>query len=225
MDLTTNQSSTTSAYLPPINGNSTDWDIPEASTDPFVVSIPEDQTADVSCERESPFDDSSISIRSIMEACLVRFRTEIARPAEIGAKATDKLLFLLNTEDIEFGVNSQSETLVSHYLKLNPLLTRNWLNEVFVSNFGDVRITAGILHIVSRFSELEMYPQGQTMALAALSHQDNEIKELGVRVFEQWGTRKSLSILQDVHVETIWLQNYVNQVVGDLRAEYGLLGA
>lgn len=135
---------------------------------------------------------------------------------------TEKLLVALRNEDFEFGFTSYSESIVEEQLVLNKLATRNWLNELFVSHFGETKILVGLLHIISRFSELEMHPQGPTMALAALSHRHDEVQELAVRAFEHWGSLKSLEVLKHVHVGTGWLQKYINQVVEDLSLEHGI---
>jgi len=146
------------------------------------------------------------------------------RDEELKGKITDEFLVSLRKEEIEFGVASRTEIIVERQLKLNAMATRNWLNDLFVTHFNDTKILGGILHIISRFDELEMHPQGQTMALAAFNHSSDEIKELGVRAFEHWGSKNSLRILQDVSVETKWLQDYINQVVEDLSIEHGLSG-
>ncbi len=133
-----------------------------------------------------------------------------------------KLLSALRNEEFEFGMVSYSENIIEEELAVNALETRNWLNELFVSNFSDAKVLTGLLHVISRFRELEMHPQGITMALAALSHKDNEVKELGVRAFEHWGSLHSLKVLKEVKVGTLWLQKYIDEVVEDLSLEHGI---
>ena len=60
------------------------------------------------------------------------------------------------------------------------------------------------------------------MALSALSHKNDEIKELGIRAFESWGSKNSLETLKQISVEATWLKEYLDQVIHDLSTEYVL---
>ena len=67
-----------------------------------------------------------------------------------------------------------------------------------------------------------MSPQGATMALASLSHQDLECKECAIRAFESWSTYESLAILRFVSVEDDWIKDYLNSVILDIECKYGI---
>lgn len=135
------------------------------------------------------------------------------------SKITPEFLNLLKDEDFEFGYKTRSEMLIVEQLNTNALATRNWLNEIFLKHFHDESIVIGILRIIGRFDQEIIFPQGQTIALAALSHESDEIKELGIRAFEKWGTVESLNILKKVKSDSKWLQDYIDQVTSDLEAE------
>lgn len=132
---------------------------------------------------------------------------------------TPKFLSLIKEEDFEFGFVSRSEELIASQLQINALATRNWLNEIFINHFDNEVILIGLLRIISRFDESLIFPQGQTIALAALSHSNDEIKELGIRAFEKWCSAESLSILKKLNLNSAWLQEYVNDVINDLEEE------
>jgi hypothetical protein len=134
-------------------------------------------------------------------------------------KITAEFLNLLKDEDFEFGYKTRSEMLIVEQLNINALATRNWLNEIFLKYFHDESVVIGILRIIGRFEQEIIFPQGQTIALAALSHESDEIKELGIRAFEKWGTLESLNILKKVKSDSKWLQEYIDQVTFDLEAE------
>lgn len=132
---------------------------------------------------------------------------------------TPKFLSLIKEEDFEFGFISRSEELIKEQLQINALATRNWLNEIFVNNFDNEVILIGLIRIISRFDESLIFPQGQTIALAALSHFNDEIKELGIRAFEKWSSVESLNILKKLNLKSVWLQEYVDDVINDLEEE------
>jgi len=134
-----------------------------------------------------------------------------------------ELINLINEEDFEFGFISRSEELINNQLEINDLATRNWLNELFISNFNNDGILIGLLRIIGRFDQEIIFPQGQTMALAALSHRNDEIKELGIRAFENWASENSIEVLKNTNIELDWLNKYKNEVISDLENELCLI--
>lgn len=138
-------------------------------------------------------------------------------------KVSPELINLINEEDFEFGFVSRSEELINKQLEINDLATRNWLNELFISNFKNDGILIGLLRIIGRFDQEIIFPQGQTMALAALSHRNNEIKELGIRAFENWASENSIQVLRNTNIELDWLNEYKNEVISDLEVELCLI--
>ena len=135
---------------------------------------------------------------------------------------TPKLLNLILESDFEYGIDSQVDVFIRNHMKENSLATKHWLNDIFVSNFSNPVVLVGILHIISRLTHHEVYPEGQLMAATALSHSNVEVQECGVRAFESWGTLQSLNILSNVTVATPWLQDYINEVVKDLSTEHNV---
>lgn len=131
-----------------------------------------------------------------------------------------ELISLILNEEFEYGIDTKADALVRRYMELNPLLTKEWLNTIFVENFASVLVLVGLLRIIARLDYTEVSPQGQTMAVAALSHKNTEVKECGVRAFESWGTIESLKILENRTVGIRWLQEYIDNVVLDLREEH-----
>ena len=103
----------------------------------------------------------------------------------------------------------------------NTAIAKEWINNIFLYQFQDSRVLVGLLQVISHLEYLEIYPQGPTMALAALSHADSEIRECGIRAFENWGTTHSLNVLRSVKCHEGWLQEYVDQVISDIEEELG----
>jgi len=143
----------------------------------------------------------------------------IERESFLRKYITKQFIETILEESFEFGIKSKSEKIIEEQLKINALATRNWLNEIFIDYFNDEKIIIGILRIIGRFDESLIFPQGQTMALAALNHKNAEIKELGIRAFENWGSYNSLRILENISINIDWLNEYKNQVVEDLKEE------
>ncbi|MBA7503418.1 hypothetical protein ES706_02027 [subsurface metagenome] len=139
-----------------------------------------------------------------------------SRLLKLKRQFTPKILNLILESVFEYGIDSQADVFIRSQMKENSLVTKNWLNEIFVEHFSNPVILIGILRIISRLFYYAVYPEGQLMATTALSHSNVEVQECGVRAFESWGTLDSLRILNNIKVVTPWLQDYVNEVVKDL---------
>lgn len=132
---------------------------------------------------------------------------------------SSKFIAILREENFEYGIKSQSEELVKEQMKQNALATKSWLNELFITSYGESDILLGILRVISRINEEEINPQGQTMALACMTHNSVEIREVAIRVFENWGSANSLNILKNISISPAWLKEYLDHVVQDLKEE------
>jgi len=151
-------------------------------------------------------------------------KINLKRQENLKNEFTNNLISCLIEEIFEFGFKSKSELIIKEQFSTNTLATRNWLNEIFIDNYQNEKILIGLLRIIGRFEQSIIFPQGQTMALAALAHRNDEIKELGIRAFENWNSPNSLEVLKNVQVEVKWLNEYLNQVIEDLKEEHVIIG-
>ncbi len=104
----------------------------------------------------------------------------------------------------------------------NEAVTKEWLNSVYIEHFPDTDVVIGLLQVISHLQYSEIYPQGPAMALAAFSHANSEVRECGIRAFENWGTIESLKVLRHVECPESWMQEYLSQVIHDLEEELGV---
>lgn len=139
-------------------------------------------------------------------------------------RITPQLISIIQDDDFEFGRRSRSIDLVEEQIKINKIAVQNWFNKIFLDYFkGDEKLLLGLLRVVEYLDKDLFFPTGQTMAISALSHKSDEIKEMGVRIFENWGAIESYELLKNVKVDSKWLQEYINQVVKDLKDELCLI--
>jgi len=180
---------------------------------------------------ESEVGDSSLQTEelSYFEERIKRSETLIdenyinkTRLKSLKLKFTKKLITLISEEDFEYGIGTKADKLVKEQMQLNLLVSKTWLNSIFVENFENIHVLIGLLRIITRIDYQTISPEGQTMAIAALSHKNTEVKECGVRAYESWGTQESLKILENLEVSPSWLQEYINEVVSDIRNEHNV---
>lgn len=171
-------------------------------------------------EKDSSFDKFWAEILASEESSTsTENKINESRIRKIDEQLTQDFIYLLREEDFEFGYKTRSEEIISEQLNINALATRNWLNKIFLNYYSDEIVIIGILRIIGRFDPIQIFPQGQTIALAALTHKNDEIKELGIRAFEQWCSIESLNILRKLDIEKAWLKDYVNDVIKDFEEQ------
>jgi len=135
-------------------------------------------------------------------------------------KVSPLLISLIKNEDFEFGKTNESVKIIEEQFEFNSVATQNWFNKLYIKYYAcDEKILIGLLRIVESLHEKALHPTGEIMAIAALSHKNDEVKELGVRIFENWCSLTSYEILKSIKVETVWLQEYIDQVIKDIEVE------
>lgn len=144
------------------------------------------------------------------------------RLTEYEEKYTSILFSYISEDDFEYGFDSKLDYFINDLISTNRYATLIWLNALFTKYFSNPKILLGLLRIISRMEYNDIYPIGQTMAVAALSHKSDEIKEFGVRAFEYWNNLNSLEILGQLHGNTEWLQDYIDEVASTLRRKYNV---
>ena len=86
-------------------------------------------------------------------------------------------------------------------------------------NNSDEKVLIGILRVLEYFNEKVFYPNSYTIALSSLVHKNDEIKEIAIRIFENWASINSYEVLKNVQIETPWLKSYIREVLKDLEEE------
>ena len=135
---------------------------------------------------------------------------------------TNDFLRVIREQDFEYGFESMADKFIRQLMEQNKAVTREWLNRLFLCHFNDIKIITGLVQVLSHIEYAEIYPEGPTIALAALSHNNLEVRECGIRAFENWGTLESLHILEGLRFTEKWMQEYVKKVVCDLREDFNL---
>jgi hypothetical protein len=126
---------------------------------------------------------------------------------------------MLCEESFETGMSTPSEEyIIKLYDTEGKISVNNLLNKIYLDHLENTNIVLGLLHIISHFDYDIVHPQGQTMALASLSHKDDEVKEFGIKCFENWEHPDGIRILESVDVGAKWLKEYAGMVILDLKS-------
>lgn len=137
-------------------------------------------------------------------------------------KFIQQLIDIIINSDFEFDKNTDVEPFILSELNINKTITLQRINKLFINKFNDIKIVMGILISLSHFEKEQVTPNCETMALAALAHEDLEVKECGVRVFESFGDKESIKLLETVDTNIPWFQDYIKSVIRDLKQKYAI---
>ena len=146
---------------------------------------------------------------TISEAC------RIAR-ASLRDHFISRLLQLIQESDFEFGFSTPAEEYVSDALNRCGSFAREWINELFLQRFNDPYVTSSILRVIAHFDYQQIYPNGITMAVCATSHKSAEVRECGIRCFENWEAPENLNVLNSLSYSEEWLKDYLTGVINGL---------
>ena len=169
-------------------------------------------------------DDNEVSIVNSKYGIEWSTSTEIDTTSPYKSSLRDENLInqiknLIEASEFEYGNDSILDSFLGKQLRVNNLRTKENVNNLFLDNMNNPKILTGILRTISHFDESLINPNGMTMAVAALSHQNLEVKECAVRAFENWGGEASLRLLENLEVEVKWLQDYIDNVIIDIKEE------
>lgn len=128
---------------------------------------------------------------------------------------------LLKNDNYELGFVSELQTYIEEQLikeKEDGQRTniQKALEEIYLEEFNHTPTFIHLLQIISQIDYTLILPTGPIMALAATRHENCEVREYGLRCFENWEDPSSLSILKSLHFEENWLQNYLDMLIDDL---------
>ena len=190
-------------------------DISQYSIEDFLKQI-SDSPTDIIPERSQP--SYTYPERPSFAPATIENTINSARLQQFGF-LTRELLQLIADSDFEYGYGTAIDIFLKNRLAENALATKDWLNSVFIENFNDVSIVTGILRTIAHLDYDDIMPQGPTMSLAALTHSNVEVRECGIRTFENWANLDCLKILKTITPAEKWLQEYVSKVISDLEEE------
>lgn len=125
----------------------------------------------------------------------------------------------LNDEFIDGEISSSEIYMKDNFDKYTKGYILEALNKILLDNFGDSHIIEGVLTMISSIPYKEAYPQGVTLCVSLLSHQNFEVRDKAVQTFERWNSRSGISILERLHCSPAWFQKYIDDVITALKEE------
>ena len=127
------------------------------------------------------------------------------------------LINQINSAHFEYGIKNEVDDYLVNSIERYGSLTRQWLEELFIEQFHSPYILCCILRTIAHFEYRYIKPQGMLIAISATRHVNAEVKECGIRCFENWGEPEALSILTKLDISEDWLHDYLEEVISYLK--------
>ena len=168
-------------------------------------------------------DEILINQRSINESDYVieefiNYKNFIAQEEMIKQYQQDIENIILN-DDYEDGVISKSENYILNIKEENIPMVRNALNRLYLHNIINPTLLIGIMTMIGTLSYAQASPEGPTMALGLLHHNNITVCDKAVKAFEKWKSKEGINVLRSQNYDKVWMNNYVNKVIKYLESE------
>lgn len=142
-----------------------------------------------------------------------------ARERVVQQYKNDMLDIILN-DTFETGFVSQSEYYISNLCSVeNYEYIREAANGLYVEHYDNPHVLTGLLIMMGTLSYKDAEPQGQTIAIGLLHHDDISVRDRAIQAFERWNSKDGLRILKQLHCDRAWLQRYVDKVISYLERD------
>lgn len=156
--------------------------------------------------RQSDLDPFLASERAARKKVVLQFKRDI--------------LNLISNDYYEAGFVSQSEQYIQNTENENNIeYIREAANELYLEYYNDTHVLTGLLIMMGTLDYETAEPQGQTMALGLLQHEDISVRDRAIQAFERWNSKKGLPVLKSLHCDRAWLQRYVDKVISYLERD------
>ena len=96
------------------------------------------------------------------------------------------------------------------------------LQDIYVRYNGYPSMLVGICKSIGHFELNDVMPWGPTMLMGLLSHKNENVKEYAVAVVENWADIDLLPLLKNLDCASVWLKEYIQDVVDYLEECYVL---
>jgi hypothetical protein len=111
-------------------------------------------------------------------------------------------------EPLEYGMYSACDQLLENWLTRYPSEFSAIIHHIYIKSINNKTVLITLLKALSGLPYSAAHPSGLVAAMAATAHKSIEVKEAGIRAFENWGHEDCISILEHIDTPLPWLNDY-----------------
>lgn len=139
-------------------------------------------------------------------------------PWAILEKCRSRFVEIAKREEVEYGLIAASEILLKEYFELYGHSFGDIVQHIYMMELGKGKVILSLLKYLSSKGYMDVYPYGQMVAMAALAHENIEVREAGIRSFEAWEHVNGKTVLSSLEVHPKWLDDYRKEVLQQLES-------
>lgn len=142
--------------------------------------------------------------------------------SDINWEAAEKDIFLsLNWNDLKIGEVNEMENVVRNLVSMSSQNdTLSWLNQLYLDHNKNVLFVCTLLHTLSHMEYEETLPNGPTMAMASLNHEDDRVIGYAIKAFSNWNSKNTIGLMETNVPNIPWARKEWNRVLEYIK-EYG----
>jgi predicted transcriptional regulator len=160
---------------------------------------------------------------TIISESKARFKSNLEFKKHIESKFQHIFVSTLKSQELEIDYKNNIEFLLEELFIENEFVAKDWLNEIYISNYNDTKFLINILKIIGNLDKKLLKSFGIVISGSALIHKSVEVKEMAIRVFENWNTVESYTFLKNCTLTPKWLDDYKNEVLVNIEEELCLI--
>jgi hypothetical protein len=119
--------------------------------------------------------------------------------------------------DFEPGCFSLADEFIKMSIENNGLICFSWIYEIYQEKQEDMPFIEKLLGVLCHVPAEKITDECVKIASDSIDRESNSIKEMAVRVFENWEYTDAIPILEKTYFDAPFLNNYVKGVIQDLK--------
>ena len=123
-------------------------------------------------------------------------------------------LELFGEEDEEYSSAERKIIEIEHKYKMRIL--GEVIQVIYLRYFDNPLYMVGICRSLLRYDLDEVKPWGATMLAGLLNHPDERVTEYTIQLIDNWSDIELLPLLKTIKVSSVWLNDYLKDVVKNL---------
>lgn len=136
-------------------------------------------------------------------------------------KCNDDFVRIASSEAFEYGFIPSSQLLMESFASQFPSVGRI-AQHIFFAGLESPQICVAVMNAISCMPYETSGFYGAVLAMAALSHHDDEVKEAGIRAFERWEHPDGIKALKSIHTNWDWVEKYRLSTIAFLESNNGV---
>ena len=161
---------------------------------------------------------NSTTFHALVEDVRNSSSTSVAEPEKTNIEVAHLLKNILFEDEEEAVVDFKSENYFEEIsLTFGKNDTRDILNKVWFESYPTKKAHLAFLRLISSISYFFEREDFVTFAISAIANSDNEVKEMGVSLFEQWNNPEHVNHLTAITRTGVpWIDRYIDEVVKNI---------